>query len=200
MLQGLQPLIDGKETVLGTHAETIDAETRRRLAADCFNKTWTLMEKADRTPEDDDEMLHCAHASRYHWGEIGTAANRARGEWQCSRMYTVLGALGAGAAPRAALPRDLRVGARGARGLGPAVRVRGARPGPRARRRRRGDGALPRAGAVRSARRSSTTTTARCSRPISRRSGRNRTAGKAVPSVKTCTRTPERQPARLKAL
>ena len=91
VLQGLQPLIDGKETVLGTQAETIDVETRRKLAADCFNKTWTLMEKADRTPEDDDEMLHCAHASRYHWGEIGTAANRARGEWQCSRMYTVLG-------------------------------------------------------------------------------------------------------------
>jgi DNA-binding transcriptional MerR regulator len=91
VLQGLQPLIDGKEPVLETHAEAIDSEARRRLAADCFNKTWTLMEKSDRTPEEDDEMLHCAHASRYHWGEIGTAANRARGEWQCSRVYTVLG-------------------------------------------------------------------------------------------------------------
>jgi DNA-binding transcriptional MerR regulator len=91
VLQGLQPLIDGKEPVLGTHAEALDTEARRRLAADCFNKTWTLMEKADRTREDDDEMIHCAHASRYHWGEIGTAANRARGEWQCSRVYTVLG-------------------------------------------------------------------------------------------------------------
>ena len=43
------------------------------------------------TREDDDRMLHAAHASRYHWGEIGTAANRARGEWQVSRVYTVLG-------------------------------------------------------------------------------------------------------------
>lgn len=77
--------------MLGAHAEPIDAETRRRLAVDCFNKTWTLIEKTDRTREDDDEMLHCAHASRYHWGEIGTAANRARGEWQCSRVYSVLG-------------------------------------------------------------------------------------------------------------
>jgi hypothetical protein len=66
-------------------------EARRRLAVDCFNRTWTLLKMADRTREDDDEMLHCAHASRYHWGEIGTAANRARGEWQCSRVYTVLG-------------------------------------------------------------------------------------------------------------
>ena len=63
----------------------------RELAADCFNRTWTLMQKANRTPEEDDEMLHCAHASRYHWGEVGTAAHRARGEWQCSRVYTVLG-------------------------------------------------------------------------------------------------------------
>ena len=36
-------------------------------------------------------MLHAAHASRYHWGEVGDAANRARGEWQCSRVYVVLG-------------------------------------------------------------------------------------------------------------
>jgi hypothetical protein len=91
VLQGLQPLIDGKESVMGTPAEALDRETQRRLAVDCFNKTWTLMEKQDRTQEEDDEMLHCAHASAFHWHQIGTAANRARGEWQCSRVYTVLG-------------------------------------------------------------------------------------------------------------
>jgi DNA-binding transcriptional MerR regulator len=84
-------LIDGKESVMGTQAEALDWETQRRLAADCFNKTWTLMEKQDRTRAEDDEMLHCAHASAYHWHQVGTAANRARGEWQCSRVYTVLG-------------------------------------------------------------------------------------------------------------
>jgi DNA-binding transcriptional MerR regulator len=91
VLQGLQPLIDGKEPVMGTHAEAIDPEARRRLAADLFNKTWTLMEKPDRTPAEDDEMLHMAHASRHHWGELETGARLARGEWQCSRVYTVLG-------------------------------------------------------------------------------------------------------------
>jgi DNA-binding transcriptional MerR regulator len=90
VLQGLQPLIDGKESVMGTQAEALDHETQRRLAADCFNKTWTLMEKQDRTQVEDDEMLHCAHASAYHWHQVGTAANRARGEWQCSRVYTIL--------------------------------------------------------------------------------------------------------------
>jgi hypothetical protein len=36
-------------------------------------------------------MVHCAHASPYHWYQVGTAANRARGEWQCSRVYATLG-------------------------------------------------------------------------------------------------------------
>lgn len=62
----------------------------RRLAADLFNGVWTLMETEDRTPEQDDRMLHMAHASRYHWEQVGTPANLARGEWQCSRVYAVL--------------------------------------------------------------------------------------------------------------
>jgi hypothetical protein len=36
-------------------------------------------------------MLHMAHASRYHWEQVGTPANLARGEWLCSRVYAVLG-------------------------------------------------------------------------------------------------------------
>lgn len=88
VLQGLQPLIDGKESVMSTRVEAID---HRRLGVDLFNKTWTLMEKDDRTEAEDDELVHCAHASAYHWLHVGTPANRARSEWQCSRMYTVLG-------------------------------------------------------------------------------------------------------------
>ena len=40
--------------------------------------------------EQADEMIHAAHASRYHWSKVGTKANLARGEWQVSRVYTVL--------------------------------------------------------------------------------------------------------------
>jgi DNA-binding transcriptional MerR regulator len=91
ILQGLQPLIDGKESVMDTKSETLDREAHRQLGVDLFNKTWRFMEKDDRTAEEDDEMIHCAHASAFHWIQAGTAANRARSEWQCSRMYTVLG-------------------------------------------------------------------------------------------------------------
>ena len=38
-------------------------------------------------------MLHMAHASRFHWGEAPECKpeNLARGEWQVSRVYAVLG-------------------------------------------------------------------------------------------------------------
>jgi hypothetical protein len=35
--------------------------------------------------------VHAAHASRFHWGEIGTPLELERGEWQISRVYSVLG-------------------------------------------------------------------------------------------------------------
>ena len=63
----------------------------RGLAVDLFNGVWRLLGQDDRTADDDDRMLHMAHASRYHWGQVGTAVNRSRGEWQCSRVYAVLG-------------------------------------------------------------------------------------------------------------
>jgi hypothetical protein len=69
----------------------VTLEQRRRLAVDLFNHAWTLMRLAERTPEQDDELIHAAHASRHHWAEVGTAANLARGEWQVSRVYATLG-------------------------------------------------------------------------------------------------------------
>lgn len=61
----------------------------RRLGVDLFNEVWRLLESR----EDDDRMLHAAHASRFHWGEAEECKpeNVARGEWQVSRVYTVLG-------------------------------------------------------------------------------------------------------------
>jgi hypothetical protein len=71
--------------------DEFDVARRRRLAVDLFNHVWTLLRRDERTVEQDDEMLHAAHASRHHWAEAGTAVNLARGEWQCSRVYATLG-------------------------------------------------------------------------------------------------------------
>ena len=70
----------------------LDAATRRALAVGLYNRCWELLESPDRTPEQDAELIHAAHASRYHWGEIAdTPARLWRGEWMCSRVYAVLG-------------------------------------------------------------------------------------------------------------
>ena len=57
-------------------------EWHRKQAVSNFNRTWDLIDKQDRTFEEDMEMIHTAHASRFHWGVIGQAVNFARGEWQ----------------------------------------------------------------------------------------------------------------------
>jgi hypothetical protein len=70
----------------------IDPATRRALAVGLYNRCWELLEIPYRTPGQDAELIHAAHASRYHWGEIAdTPARLWRGEWMCSRVYAVLG-------------------------------------------------------------------------------------------------------------
>jgi tetratricopeptide (TPR) repeat protein len=67
-------------------ADSLQPEEHRRLGIDLYNRTWTLMDSPG------EEMLHCAHASAYHWMQSGgTTANRARSEWLCSRVYALLG-------------------------------------------------------------------------------------------------------------
>ncbi|MGO9198323.1 MAG: MerR family transcriptional regulator [Acidimicrobiales bacterium] len=86
-------LTDGLETAMTKDQPTdklLSEEEERKLAVRYFNSVWDLMEKEDRTIEDDDLMLHMAHASRYHWGQVGKPENLARGEWQVSRVYAVL--------------------------------------------------------------------------------------------------------------
>jgi hypothetical protein len=64
------------------------SEERERGVA-LFNGVWKLIESR----EDDDRMLHMAHASRYAWGEAPECRpqNIAPGEWLVSRVYCVLG-------------------------------------------------------------------------------------------------------------
>ena len=71
----------------------IDGDAHRALGAALFNRVWTLLEKPDRTTDEVDEMIHAVHASCFHWSlaEGVEPMNRARGEWQCSRVYAVLG-------------------------------------------------------------------------------------------------------------
>ncbi len=74
---------------MSTEDET--AEWHKKFAKKAFNDTWDLIEKPNRTPQDNDTMLHTAHASRYHWGVVGEPLRHSIGEWQVSHIYTLLG-------------------------------------------------------------------------------------------------------------
>jgi hypothetical protein len=69
------------------------SSAERQLGVELYNSSWALMELPDRTPEQDDELVHHVHASMYHWLQAPECEpkHRARGEWLCSRAYSVLG-------------------------------------------------------------------------------------------------------------
>lgn len=75
---------------MSTEPSTLE-QTQRKFAKDLFNLTWALLEKPDRSTEDDDAMLDAAHASCHHWRQIGEPVHFARGQWQVSRVNAVLG-------------------------------------------------------------------------------------------------------------
>lgn len=90
LAKGREPLMTATGATAAT--DVLDTETHRRLGKDLFNHTWTLIEKADRTPAETGEMIHATHASAWHWSKGGgTLANAARGEWQIARVYSTLG-------------------------------------------------------------------------------------------------------------
>ena len=70
-----------------TETVTID---HRPIAVRLFNETWDLIEKKDRTRDDDSQMLEKAYASLYHWRQVGTKLNLVRGYWQVSRVHAIL--------------------------------------------------------------------------------------------------------------
>jgi hypothetical protein len=67
-----------------------EEKDHKKFAVELFNLTWSLLDKKDRTSQEADKMIHAAHASRFHWGEIGKPVHFERGEWQISRVYSVL--------------------------------------------------------------------------------------------------------------
>ena len=65
----------------------------RYFSANCFNRAWDLIEKVDRTPEEDEEMVLLTMASMWHWSQRPdrTQQNYSVGCWQASRVYALVG-------------------------------------------------------------------------------------------------------------
>jgi hypothetical protein len=68
-------------------------KAHRYFAAHCFNKAWELIEKPNRTAEEDERMLRLSQASLWHWTERNdcTSRNLSVGYWQMSRIYALTG-------------------------------------------------------------------------------------------------------------
>jgi hypothetical protein len=69
----------------------IPEDMHRFCAVELFHRTRDLLESTQRTQADDTAMIDMAHASRWHWSIVGAPVNLARGSWQISRVYAVLG-------------------------------------------------------------------------------------------------------------
>ncbi len=78
----------------GHELPPMDPNVHREQGVALFNQVWQMLDVPDRTPEQNDQMVHAAHASRWHWsqaGDLGGDQQLAVGEWQCARVYSVLG-------------------------------------------------------------------------------------------------------------
>jgi hypothetical protein len=65
----------------------------RYFSAGCFNLAWDLINKSERTPEENEQMLRLSLASHWHWTQRAdcTQENVSIAYWQTSRVYAVLG-------------------------------------------------------------------------------------------------------------
>lgn len=68
-------------------------ENHKQIASQCFNRVWEFLDKSERTKEEEEQMIHLAHTSFWHWTQVEdhTPTNLSIGYWQISRVYAVAG-------------------------------------------------------------------------------------------------------------
>jgi len=69
------------------------AKAHRYFSVTCFNKAWELIEKPDRTAEEDEQMIRFSQASLWHWTQREDCSdkNLSIAYWQLSRIYAIVG-------------------------------------------------------------------------------------------------------------
>jgi len=71
-----------------------DVEAAHRyFSVDCFNRVWGLLDKPERTPQEDRDIVQLCLASVWHWTEREdcTDTNMSIGYWQASRVFATIG-------------------------------------------------------------------------------------------------------------
>jgi len=68
-----------------------ETEAQLFFAKQFNGKTWELLDKQERTQEENELLVDYAHASLAHWRAAGTGVNLQRGVWMLARVNVVLG-------------------------------------------------------------------------------------------------------------
>jgi len=68
------------------------AAAHKYYSANCFNNAWDLIDKEERTPEENEQMIRLNQASHYHWTQRPdySNTNASIGYWQAARIYAIL--------------------------------------------------------------------------------------------------------------
>ncbi len=67
------------------------ARWRRRFAVEGNNRAWDLADKADRSPEEIEEMVYAAYTAAYHWKQVGQPINHARADVTLAHALSLAG-------------------------------------------------------------------------------------------------------------
>ena len=67
------------------------AAAHRWFGVELNNGTWDALSSGSLTAETADAHVHAAHASCHHWMQVGTVANRVRGELTVANVYAAAG-------------------------------------------------------------------------------------------------------------
>jgi hypothetical protein len=73
--------------------EVADNDKIRERAIAAHGACWRLLEKPERTADEDRTMIGAAHESLSHWQMVGTFVEEQRGNGLVARVYIALGAI-----------------------------------------------------------------------------------------------------------
>lgn len=100
ILDGLKSLLETGEPlpppVASSEPATVDdpaGEWHRSQGIEANNSIWDLVDKADRTPDDDEELLRRAYAAAYHWQRAAgrQPINEARARYMLAKAHLLAG-------------------------------------------------------------------------------------------------------------
>ncbi len=73
-----------------THNSFTLEEAQQELAKGTNQRVWEMLEKSNRTPAEEEDMLLAAYTSLYLWKEVGTAVQVQRGCWLAAKAHIAL--------------------------------------------------------------------------------------------------------------